>query len=386
MDTSSRAGRHGALAGVIGVTVLLAGCSAVSTSSTPANASGSTGSTGMHAPASALSGAGLGYDPAGRRVLAFGDVSTTQDGTTTSIGVGAPTYAWAPPTGWTLLKPARAPSARSDALLADAAGRLLLVDGQVRASSTAPCPSSPPSDSPDGDHSAQGCSSIATVSGTRTPGDAWTWTGTTWTRTATRGLPPNGQSATTDPALHGVVLVGSTSRDNQVDFSRDVTGTWLLTDNGPRTWRLLSRTQPTGGQPAYDPHTRQLLAYTGNQAFTRGPRVGAPNRPGSNTTSVLMPTRWATVHGATAEDAGGVTATDPRTGRVVLLTELGHTFSWTGSTWQPLNVPGPTGTTGLPALVTDPADRLVLAVYTTGTKPSTWTFTGTWHQARGPTP
>ena len=70
----------------------------------------------------------------------------------------------------------------------------------------------------------------------------------------------------------------------------------------------------------------------------------------------------------------------------MLLTELGHTFSWTGSTWQRLNVPGPTGTTGLPALVTDSADRLVLAVYTTGTKPSTWTFTGTWHQARGPTP
>jgi len=80
-----------------------------------------------------------------------------------------------------------------------------------------------------------------------------------------------------------------------------------------------------------------------------------------------------------------VVTTDPRTGRVPLLTELGHTFSWTGSGWHRQDIPGPTGTTGLPVLVADPADRLVLAVFT-GARASTLTFTGVLHHATGPTP
>lgn len=381
--TASRAGRHGSTAVRVGVIALLAGCSAAPTGATPAGFLG--GATSSDGPTSALTGAGLGYDPLGRRVLAFGDVTTTRAGATTSTGVGAPTYAWTAATGWRLLHPTRSPGARSGALLAVSAGRLLMIDGAINGSSSTPCPSSSPSVSSDGSTVTQGCSSTGTVGSTRTPGDSWAWHGTSWQPARTRGLPPSGQAAVSDPALHGVVLVASTSHGNTVDLTRDIQGSWLLPDTGPRTWRLLSRTQPTGGQPAYDPHTRQLVAYTGNQAFIAGPGMGAPDRPGASSTSVLRAGRWVTLPGVSAEDADGVVATDPRTGRVLLYTELGHTFSWTGRGWHRQDTPGPTGTTGLPVLVADPADRLVLAVFT-GARASTWTFTGVWHPATGPTP
>jgi len=273
-------------------------------------------------------------------VLAFGDVTTTRAGATTSTGVGAPTYAWTAATGWRLLHPTRSPGARSRALLAVSAGRLLMIDGAINTSSTTPCPSSSPSVSPDGSTVTQGCSSTGAVGPTRTPGDSWAWHGTSWQPARTRGLPPSGQAAVSDPALHGVVLVASTSHGNTVDLTRDIQGSWLLPDTGPRTWRLLSRTQPAGGQPAYDPHTRQLVAYTGNQAFIAGPGMGAPDRPGASSTSVLRAGRWVTLPGVPAEDADGVVATDPRTGRVLLYTELGHTFSWTGSSWHRQDTPG----------------------------------------------
>ncbi len=63
------------------------------------------------------------------------------------------------------------------------------------------------------------------------------------------GLPASGQSAVADPALHGVVLVASISQGGTGDLTLDSQGSWLLPDTGPRTWRLLSRTQPAGGQP-----------------------------------------------------------------------------------------------------------------------------------------
>lgn len=383
--TAARARRHSLIAVGIGVTALLAGCSGSSPSAVmPAGFLSET--TAHEAQASALTGAGLGYDPLGRRVLAFGDVTTTQVGATTSTGVGSPTYAWTVSTGWRLLNPTRSPGARSGALLAVSAGRLLLLDGAVNTSSTTPCPSSSPSVSPDGNTVTQGCSSMLTVSPARTPGDSWSWQGTSWQPARARGLPASGQSAVDDPALHGVVLVASTSRGNTMDLTHDVQGTWLLPDTGLRSWRLLSRTQPAGGQPAFDPHTGQLVAYTGNQAFTAGPRVGAPNRPGASSTSVLRAGRWLTLPGVTAEDAGGVIATDPRTGRVLLLTDLGHTFTWTGTGWHRQDTPGPTGTRGVPVLVTDPAERLILALFSDGPKPSAWTWTGIWRRTNGPTP
>lgn len=357
-------------------------------SSSPGQTS-STAASGPFLPnePSALTDAGLGYDPRSRRVMAFGGDRITTQGETTTRGVGSPTYAWSLRPGWQLLHPiGRVPSGRTGALLADSRGSLLMVDGVVNVSTTTPCPSPSTSLSPDGTVTTTGCKYTGTLGGNQTPGDAWTWQGSTWTRTPTTGLPATGQTLTDAPALGGVVLVGDTARGNVADPSRDVLGTWLMPDTGPPVWHLLSRTHPETGHIAYDAVSHQLLAYSGNTPFKAGPGIGAPDRPGASTTSVLRGGRWVALWGAAAEDADGAIATDPTTGHLMLITELGHTFTWTGNHWQRRAVASPTDRTGLPELTTDPADHLVMAVYFHNRGATTWTYDGHWHLAPGPTP
>lgn len=171
-----------------------------------------------------------------------------------------------------------------------------------------------------------------------------------------------------------------------MNLTTDIQGTWLLPRDHAEGWRLLGRSQPRGWDAAYDRRAHQLLSYSGNPTSMPAPGIGAPARGGASVTEVLAGGTWTRLP-ATAEDANGVLATDPRTGRVVLLTELGHTFTWTGTQWQRVRIPGPPAGS-LPTLITDPADRLILAVYTPhdGAGDTTWTYDGHWTRPTGNTP
>jgi hypothetical protein len=184
-----------------------------------------------HSP-SGRTGAAMAYDAATRQLLLFG-------GSSPGGGVDAQTWLW---TGndWRRLYTPVAPHARADAnLLYDAARRELIMFGGYQGRNSFP------------------------YSDQTYFHDTWAWTGHGWRRMYPKTVPAGevaGASMVYDTATRTVILFGV--------YSPATHATEMWAWNGV-TWRMLRSRSPFAAnfarQAAYDPASRQLLAFGGNQ-------------------------------------------------------------------------------------------------------------------------
>ena len=170
---------------------------------------------------------------------------------------------------------------------------------------------------------------------------------------------------------------------------QDTPGTWKWTG---RRWALLSPTAPDGASSmAYDPVSRRLIAYGGQQPITAAPGMGMANNPGYSRTWAFTDNRWAELNPPTVpERASGVLTANPDGTRLLLINTSGQTWTWTGESWQrqPTHS-APTGgrgpwSTPLSAAADPARDEVVLLVTDNNGNDQTWTLhAGTWTRHPG---
>lgn len=316
-----------------------------------------------------LLGAAVAYDPGSDSVIAFGG----QDRTGRQIGPSSLTWRW---TGGRWQPVATSgPPARSSALMtAEASGRgLLMFGGQAETFTLPSC--SPPS----APGQPQRCTGSASPG--RLLSDTWMFTAGRWKHLPAGPHPPGqGQLLADDPAIGAVVLVGQ----SLADTPESLPGTWKWTGH---TWSLLSPTIPDQADSmGYDPVSHRLLAYGGMQPSSPPGDVGAPATLGYSRTWALTGAGWVELHpGNTPGRVAGVLTASPDLRRLLLVTALGRTWTWTGQTWEhypardaPAGSSSWSGATMTAA--TDPSrHQIVLLVTNDGTADQTWTLSGgTW--------
>jgi hypothetical protein len=311
-----------------------------------------------------LLGAGIAYDPGNGSVIAFGG----QQRAGRRIGPSDLTWRW---TGdrWQPVATA-APPGRSAALLAaEPSGRgLLLFGGQAETSTlpSCPAPSTP-----------QPCTASGGPS--RLLSDTWTFADGTWKHLpAGPGAPQQGELLAGDPAIDAVVLVGQS-----LAYTPSSTqGTWKRDGN---RWSLLSPTSPEQADSmGYDPVSHLLIAYGGMQPSTPSGDAGAAGTLGYSQTWALTGTGWVELHPATIPGrAPGVLTPSPDLRRLLLVTTLGQTWTWTGHDWQRYQAPGATAGRGAAwagatlAAATDPSrHQVVLLVTSDSASDQTWILSG----------
>jgi hypothetical protein len=304
-------------------------------------------------------------------VIAFGG----QHRAGRQIGPSAVTWQW---TGerWQPVATG-APPARSAALMAtEPSGRGLLLSGGRAATYT--LPSCPTPYSP-----GQPCT--ASVSPSRLLSDTWAFADGNWRRLpGGPRTPAQGQMLAGDPALDAVVLTGQ----SRASGLGDVSGTWAWTGRG---WSLLSASNPEQADSmAYDPVSGRLLAYGGRQPYSPPADAGAPSTPGYTQTWAFTGAGWTQLHVATNPGrVAGVLTLSPDLSRLLLITDLGQVWAWTGQRWQSYptrdDPAASTFTDATLAAATDPSrHQVVLLVTNDQADDQTWTLTGnTWaqHQA-----
>ncbi|HXA63046.1 MAG TPA: hypothetical protein VNW94_28195, partial [Streptosporangiaceae bacterium] len=215
--------------------------------------------------------------------------------------------------------------------------------------------------------------------------DTWAFADGVWKRLAAGGhVPQSGQLLSSDPAISAIVLVGHTLAHTDATATQDTPGTWKWTGH---RWSLLSHTTPTAASSlAYDPVSRRLLAYGGQQPYTAGPGMGVPNLPGYSRTWAFTGTSWVELHPATTPDqAPGVLTASPDGHRLLLINTFGQTWIWTGQDWQRHPTRGgPTGSHGpwigpLSAAADPSSGQIVLLVPDSNSDDQTWTLhADTW--------
>jgi hypothetical protein len=182
-----------------------------------------------------------------------------------------------------------------------------------------------------------------------------------------------------DPAIGAVVLVGQARAATPGGL-----GTWEWTG---RTWSLLSPTTPDQADSmGYDPVSHRLLAYGGTQPSSPSGNADAAGTVGYSQTSALTGTGWVQLHPpSTPGRTAGVLTVSPDLRRLLLVTALGQTWTWTGQTWQHYparNAPaGSSSWSGATmTAATDPSrHQIVLLVTNDGAADQTWTLSnGTW--------
>jgi hypothetical protein len=263
---------------------------------------------------------------------------------------------------------------RSGVLLAsNPYGRgLLMFGGSVQRQTDPSCPS----------HLKSGQACTGTIEPDRPLSDTWAFSGGVWRRLAPDGVPQSGQLMASDPALGTAVLIGY----SRYGDTSGVLGTWRWTGH---RWALLSPAPVglVGGSLGYDPVSRRLLAYRGEEPFTAGPGMGVRNSPGFSRTWSLEGRRWVEQRSVTAPDrASGILTRTPDGHRLLLINTRGQTWTWTGRDWQRLPTRGgPTGTRAawthsMLSAAPDPAhSQVVLLATSANADDQTWTLHGgTW--------
>jgi hypothetical protein len=316
-----------------------------------------------------LLGAGVAFDPGSGGVIAFGGQQRVGRYASPSRAM----WRWAGDR-WEPVAVTDAPPARSAALMAadPRTHTLLLFGGQAQTTTAPSCPS------PAG----RGQTCTGAASPVRVLSDTWVFTGGAWRQAGPgRGAPQLGQLLADDPALHAVVLTGQ----SPAQATEGGPGTWQWTG---RRWRPLSATGPDGADSlGYDPISRRLLAYGGQQPFTPGPDMGAAASAGYSRTWAFNGTAWVELNPPqTPGQVPGVLAMSPGQHRLLLITTLSQVWAWTGRTWQPYRASGgpaashPPWTGATVSAATDTRrHQIVLLVTSPGSSDQTWTLSGhTW--------
>jgi hypothetical protein len=208
-------------------------------------------------------------------------------------------------------------------MTAEASGRgLLMFGGQTETFTLPSCqtPSAPGQPQP--------CT--GSVSPSRMLSDTWMFTAGRWKHLPAGPHPPGqGELLADDPAIGAVVLVGQ----SLAYTPKSLPGTWKWTGH---TWSLLSPTIPGQvGSMGYDPVSHRLLAYGGMQPLFPSSDVGAAATLGYSQTCALTDAGWAELHPSTTPGrVDGVLTASPDLRRLLLVTALGQTWTWTGQTWE----------------------------------------------------
>ena len=193
--------------------------------------------------------------------------------------------------------------------------------------------------------------------------------------------PGQGELLADDPAIGAVVLTGQ----SLAYTPKSLPGTWKWTG---LTWSLLSPTTPDQADSmGYDPVSHRLLAYGGMQPSSPPGDVGAPATPGYSQTWALTSAGWVELRpGSTPGRVGGVLTPSPDLRRLLLVTALGQTWTWTGQAWEhypardaPAGSSSWSGATMTAA--TDPSRHQIVLLVTNddGAADQTWALSGsTW--------
>ena len=153
------------------------------------------------------------------------------------------------------------------------------------------------------------------------PVSTWGWDGHDWVRRVTAVAPPSCAVAMADdPAAARVLLV--TGRSCPAALAG---ATWSWHDGG---WSALHpATSPPGQErPALGAGHGRLVLFSGEP--------DPSHSCAARLTWTWDGTTWTSHQPPASPPSGGVAATDPTDGGLILLTPMGETWRWTGSTWE----------------------------------------------------
>jgi hypothetical protein len=192
-------------------------------------------------------GAAMAYDPATRSVVLFGGTNVDFTVFPPKVEYLGDTWTWNGK-DWTEQHPARSPGERLTSLVTDPATRSVLLEGGQHAVRSECTPADP-----------VGCLFEPVL-----PIDTWTWNGHDWTQLHPHTQPTLGFGAAfaSDPATRTVVLFGGGAPF--LPPQSDQTWTW----NGRDWTEQFPRDHPTprtGNGLAYDPATRSVVLFGGEQ-------------------------------------------------------------------------------------------------------------------------